>query len=62
MKKVQSAKARAASIKNLEDMVAKEAMKNRLSDNKEMLLMGFVIGAVVMLLGGLLGYYLSINL
>jgi len=62
MKKVQSAKARAASIKNLEDMEAKEAMKNRLSDNKEMLLMGFVIGAVVMLLGGLLGYYISINL
>jgi len=62
MKKTQSAKARAASIKNLEDMEAKQAMKNRLSDNKEMLLVGFVIGSVVMLLGGLLGYYLSINL
>jgi len=62
MKKTQSAKARAASMKNLEDMEAKQAMKNRLSDNKEMLLVGFVIGSVVMLLGGLLGYYLSINL
>jgi len=62
MKKVQSAKARAASMKNLEDMEAKQAMKNRLSDNKEMILVGFVIGAVVMLLGGLIGYYISINL
>jgi len=62
MKKVQSAKARAASIKNLEDMEAKQAMKNRLSDNKEMILVGFVIGVVVMFLGGLLGYSLSINL
>ena len=62
MKKVQTAKARAASIKNLEDAEAKQAMKNRLSDNKEIFLMGFVIGAVVMLLGGLLGYYISINL
>jgi len=62
MKKVQSAKAAVASKKNLADWEAKQAKKNRLSDNKEMILVGFVIGAVVMLLGGLLGYYISINL
>ena len=62
MKKVQSAKAAVASKKNLADQEAKQAFKNRISNDNEMIMMGFVIGAVVVLLGGLLGHYISITL
>ena len=50
MKRKQTPKAAAASKKNLEVWEKKQAMMNRLSDNKEMMLIGFVLGAVTVLL------------
>ena len=49
-KKPQSAKARAASIKNLAKHEDAQNLRAKLSDNKEMIGIGFVIGAVTVLI------------
>ena len=46
----QSAKAKAASQKNIDQWEKKQALMNRLSDNKEMITIGFVLGFVTCLL------------
>lgn len=53
-KKPQTAKARAASKKNILDWENKQAMANRVSDNKSVALTFFVLGFVVCLLAAFL--------
>jgi len=50
MKKPQTAKAKAASKKNIETWEKKQALMNRISDNKEVLTIGFFLGAIPMFL------------
>lgn len=47
MKKLQSAKARAASIKNITNWERFQESVARVSDNKKMISIGFAIGTVV---------------
>lgn len=61
MKKPQTPKAAAASKKNLEKWEREQAMMNRLSDNKEMILIGFALGCVVTLIAGFISLYISMN-
>ena len=48
--KKQTPKAKAASKKNLETWEKKQALMNKLSDNKEMLTIGFILGSVGVLI------------
>lgn len=55
-----SAKQKVADLKKLADWEAKQAKVNRISDNKEMILIGYVLGSVVILIAGFIGMSLGL--
>ena len=55
----QSAKAKAASQKNIDQWEKKQEIMHKLSDNKEMIGMGFVIGSLTVFLASILAIFIA---